>query len=44
MSETDSLTLNSLTAVPLVKLTKYLFDFPAYSSKRNELRLFFNQL
>jgi len=44
VSETDSLTLNSPTATPPVKLTKYLSDFPAYSSKRSELYSFLNQL
>ena len=44
MSETDSLTPNLLTTASLVKLTKYLPDFPAYSSKRSKLRSFLNQL
>ena len=44
ISRTSSLTLNLLTPVPLVKLTKYLLNSPTYSSKRNKLQSFFNQL
>jgi len=44
ISKTDSLTPNSPTIAPPVKLTKYLLNPLAYSSKRSKLYFFLNQL
>jgi len=40
VSETSSLTLNSPTTAFLTKLTKHLFNFFAYSSKKSKLCFF----